>query len=352
MYKLFTLTYLSLDFAMAFVFRPPAPRLFLLVVALSGAIAPSCAAPSQNSRSDNSTDSVKVAVTQIVEHPSLNAVRDGLKTELESLGYSDGKNLSWSWESAQGNPSTATQIAQKLVGNRPDVIVAISTPSAQAAAATTPDIPIIFSAVTDPVEAKLVASIAAPGGNVTGVSDLTPVGEHLALIQRIVPTVKTVGVIYNAGEANSVSSVARLTAEAATRGIALKEATATNTAGVSTAAKSLVGVVDAIYVPTDNTVASALEAVLQVGIDNQLPVFAGDNDSVERGAIASLSFDYSGIGKDTAKLVDQVLKGANPGELPVVRPTTLTLMINPRAAAQMGVEVPEEVLSEAQTVLP
>lgn len=328
--------------------RLPPKHLLPLAAALSLTVATGC---STNSTKTSNSDTVTIAVTQIVEHPSLDAVRDGLKAELEAKGYTEGDNLTWDWQSAQGNPSTATQIAQKFVGDAPDVIVAISTPSAQAAASATQDIPIIFSAVTDPVDAKLVATAEAPGSNVTGVSDLTPVADHLELIQKIVPTTKTVGVIYNAGEPNSVSLVKLLKAAAAKQSISLEEATANNSAGVATAAESLVGQVDAIYVPTDNTVASALEAVLQVGIENQLPVFAGDNDSVERGAIASLSFDYSAIGKDTGALVDQVLKGANPGELSVVYPTNLELVINKGSAIQMGVEVPEALLSAAKTII-
>ncbi len=323
-------------------------HLLPIAAALSLTVTTGC---STNSTETTDSDTVTIAVTQIVEHPSLDAVRDGLKAELEAKGYTESDNLNWDWQSAQGSTSTATQIAQKFVGDAPDVIVAISTPSAQAVASSTQDIPIIFSAVTDPIDAKLVATAEAPGGNVTGVSDLTPVAEHLELIQKIVPTTKTVGVIYNAGESNSVSLFKLLQAAAKDQGISLEEATANNSAGVSTAAESLVGKVDAIYVPTDNTVASALEAVLQVGIENQLPVFAGDNDSVERGAIASLSFDYGAIGTDTGALVDQVLKGANPGELPVVYPTTLELVVNKGAASQMGIEVPETVLSEAKTII-
>jgi len=329
-------------------------RLLSLATALSLSLAAGC---SNNSETDSketgnlSEDAVAIAVTQIVEHPSLNAVRDGLKAELEAQGYTEGETLTWDWQTAQGNPSTAAQIAQKFVGDAPDVIVAISTPYAQAAAAATPDIPIVFSAVTDPLSAKLVATAEAPGANVTGVSDLSPVAEHLALIQRIVPETETVGVVYNAGESNSVSLVALLKAAAEGQGIALEEATANNSAGVSTAVESLVDKVDAIYVPTDNTVASALEGVLQVGIENQLPVFAGDNDSVERGAIASLSFDYRAIGKDTGAIVTQILQGSNPGELPVVYPTNLELVVNPGAAAEMGIEIPAEVLDEATTLV-
>ena len=302
-----------------------------------------------SSTSKASTKSI--AVTQIVEHPSLNAVRDGLKAELATQGYDADKTLKWQWQSAQGNPATATQIARKFVGESPDAIVAISTPSAQAIAAATPKIPVIFSAVTDPVGAKLVVNLDKPSGNVTGVSALTPIGKHLDLIAKITPKAKRIGVIYNAGEANSVTLVRLLKQEAPDRKMTIVEATISNSSGVSTAAQSFIGKVDAIYIPTDNTVASALESVLQVGIKNQIPVYAGDNDSVVRGAIASLSFDYFELGKETARLVIRIFKGESPGEIAVIVPQKLELYINAKSAATMGVKVPDAVLKEAAKVI-
>jgi putative tryptophan/tyrosine transport system substrate-binding protein len=292
-----------------------------------------------------------IAVTQIVEHPSLDAVRDSLKAELAAAGYEADKTLKWQWQSAQGNPATAAQIARKFVGEAPDVIVAISTPSAQALAAATPQIPLIFSAVTDPVGAKLVVNLDKPSGNVTGVSALTPIGQHLDLIAKITPQAKRIGVIYNAGEANSVTLVKLLKEEAPQRKMIIEEVTIANSSGISAAAQSLIGKIDAIYIPTDNTVASALESVLQVGIKNQIPVYAGDNDSVERGAIASVSFDYAEIGKETARLVLRVFKGEKPGEISVVVPQKLELHVNAKSAATMGVKVPEKVLQEAAKVI-
>ena len=146
-----------------------------------------------------------VAVTAIVEHPALDAARDGIREALAEAGWKEGENLTFSYESAQGNPATAAQIARKLVGDAPDVIVPISTPSAQAVVAATKDIPVVFTAVTDPVAAKLVASLEKPGGNVTGMSDLSPIGKHLDLVKEIMPAAKTLGVIYNPGEANSLT---------------------------------------------------------------------------------------------------------------------------------------------------
>jgi putative tryptophan/tyrosine transport system substrate-binding protein len=292
-----------------------------------------------------------VAVTQIATHPSLDAVRDGLKAELLAAGFEPEKTLKWQWESAQGSPATATQIAQKFAGENPNVIVAISTPSAQSAAQAAKQIPLVFSAVTDPIDAKLVANLEKPGGMITGVRDFGPVDQHLALMAKLVPQAKRVGVIYNAGESNSVSIVNFLKQSAAAKQMTIVEATVSNTAEVGSAAKSLVGRADVIYVPTDNTIVSALNSVLQVGIQNKLPVFAGDNESVEKGAIASLGFNYTDIGKQTGKIVVRILNGEVPGAIAVESPSKVELVINAKAAAQMGVKIPEAMLKDAVKVV-
>ncbi|MDJ1171816.1 ABC transporter substrate-binding protein [Roseofilum sp. BLCC_M154] len=292
-----------------------------------------------------------VAVTQIVEHPALDATRDGIQDELKAAGYTAGETLTWKWESAQGSPATAAQIASAFVAEKPDVIVAIATPSAQAAVSASSDIPVIFSAVTDPVGAKLVEKLDQPGGLVTGVSDLSPIENHVSLMQEINPNLKTIGVIYNAGEVNAVSLVNLLKEQAQAKGLSVVEATVANSSGVATAAQSLVGKADVIYVPTDNTVVSALESVLQVGIDNKIGVYSGDTDSVERGAIASLGFDYYDVGRQTGKQVVRVLQGESPGNLSVESVDTLNLYVNPKAAEAMGVTLPQSVIDRADTVV-
>lgn len=313
-----------------------------LTLVLSG-----CVAPDQGAKMPS------IAVTQIVEHPSLNAVRDGLQAGLAEAGFETGKTLDWQWQSAQGNPATAVQIAKTFAGDAPMAIVAISTPSAQAAAsalALAPKTALIFAAVTDPVAAKLVPSWEQPGDRTTGVSDRAPVAEHLALIQRILPQAKRIGTIYNAGESNSLASVAELKATASARTLTIVEMTVANSSDVAAAAKSLVGQVDVIYIPTDNTVASALESALKVGIDNKLPIFAGDNDSVKRGAIGSVSFNYFEMGKQTARLTAKILKGDSPGSLPVETPAKTELALNLKAAAAMGVTIPEAIVTSAAVV--
>ena len=292
-----------------------------------------------------------VAVTAIVEHPALDAARDGIKAELEAGGYAQGKNLAFTYESAQGNPATAAQIARKLVGERPDVIVPISTPSAQAVVGATKDIPVVFTAVTDPVGAKLVQDAGHPGGNVTGMSDLSPIGAHLDLVKEIMPDAETLGVIYNPGEANSVTLLELLKEEAPARGLTIREAPAPKSADVLAAAQSLVGNVDAIYVPTDNTVVTALEAIVKVGEQNKLPVYAGDTDSVPRGAIAAIGFNYFDVGRQTGRIVLRVLKGEKPGDIPVEGVRITELFVNPGAAERMGVAIPEAVAERAKTVV-
>lgn len=298
-----------------------------------------------------SAQDAKVAVTAIVEHPALDAVRDGVRDGLAEAGYKDGENLQFSYESAQGNPATAAQIARDFAGSEPDVIVPISTPSAQAVAAATRSIPVVFSAVTDPIAAELVKSNEAPGGNVTGVSDLTPVSEHVALVKELVPSATAVGFVYNPGEANSVALLALFRKAAEEEGLTVVEAAANKSADVQAAARSLVGKAQAMYVPTDNTIISALEALVGVAEENDLPLISGDTDSVERGALASVGFNYYQIGKETAAVVLRVLKGENPGSIPVTFASGSDLVVNRKAADAMGVVLPDAVVQRASKVI-
>jgi putative ABC transport system substrate-binding protein len=292
-----------------------------------------------------------VAITAIVEHPALDAVRDGVMKGLADAGHAEGTDVTFAYQTAQGNPATAAQIARQFVGDAPAVIVAISTPSAQAVAAATKEIPIVFSAVTDPVAAQLAASIDAPGGNITGVSDMAPIGDHVALIREITPDVKRLGVLYNPGEANSVSSLAAMKTAAEAAGIAIVEGPATKSADVQAAARSLVGKVDAIYVPTDNTIVSALESAVGVAIAAKLPLYAGDTDSVARGALAAVGFNYFDVGVQTAGVVDRILKGENPGAIPVVFAAGTDLQVNKATAAAIGLQLPQAVLDRASKVI-
>ncbi|WP_435102580.1 ABC transporter substrate-binding protein [Arhodomonas sp. AD133] len=293
-----------------------------------------------------------VKVTSIVEHPALDAVRQGTLDELEERGYTQGDNLDWEFQTAQGDVGIAGQIARKYVGDAPDVIVAIATPSAQAAvSAARGRIPVVFSAVTDPVDAKLVDSLEKPGGNVTGVSDMTPLDKHLAFIKELLPELETLGVPYNPGEANAAVLVDRLKELAPEQGVKIETASAPSTADVLAAARSLVGKVDAMYVTTDNTLMSAFESVAKVGMEADIPVFSGDTSIVDRGAAAGLGFDYYDIGRQTGALVARVLDGESAGEIPVQFIDKTLVHVNPEAASEMGLELPQQVIDNADEVV-
>jgi putative ABC transport system substrate-binding protein len=292
---------------------------------------------------------VYVASTAIVEHPALDAVRDGIKTYLEEHGYA-GDKMKFTYESAQGQPAIAAQIARKLVGEQPDVIVAIATPSAQAAVSASQDIPVVFSVVTDPIGAKVVPSLNQPGSNVTGLSDMVNVKQHLALMKEFLPELKRIGIPFNPGEANSVAIVEAMKAAAAEMGIEVIESAAPKSSDVMIAAKQLVGKAEAIYCSTDNTIISAFESVVKVGIDAQIPVFAADTASVERGAVAAVGYDYADLGRQTGELVLRVLQGEKPGDIDVKMAEGTNLFINSKMAQRMGVSIPQSVQQRANKI--
>lgn len=292
-----------------------------------------------------------VAVTAIVEHPALDAVRDGVRDELKAAGFENGKGLKFEFQSAQGNTGTAAQIARKYVGDKPAAIVAIATPSAQAVVAATKDIPVVYSAVTDPVAAKLVKSWDASGTNVTGVSDLSPLTRHLELIRRVAPAAKRVGVIYSPGEANSVAIVEALKKAAPAAGFVLVEASAPRSVDVAGAAQSLVGKADVIYAPTDNNVMSAFEGIVKVAQAAKIPVVAADTDAVKRGAVAALGLNYYDIGRQTGKVVVRILNGEAPGAIPSQTSQSFELFVNPAAAQKQGVTLSDELVKSAKFVV-
>lgn len=294
---------------------------------------------------------IKVGITQIVEHPSLDEARRGFIARMSELGYTEGVDITYDIQSAQGDLATAQTIARKFQSDGVDLILAIATPTAQAAAHLIKDIPILITAVTDPVAADLVESVARPGTNVTGTSDLTPVQAQLELLKEIVPSATRVGVVYNAGEVNSVVQVEIARKAAADLGLSLVEATAGNSSEVLQAAQSLQGRVDAIYVPTDNTVVSALESVVLVAERAKLPLIAGEADSVAKGALATIGIDYNKLGRQTADIAHRVLQGEDPAEIPIEYLTEQNVVLNLGAAQRMNVTIPESVLAKAVEII-
>ena len=292
-----------------------------------------------------------VKVTAIVEHPALDSVRKGALEELLAQGYVEGKDFSWEFQSAQGNSAIAGQIAKKFAGDKPSVIIAIGTPSAQAvAAAVRGQTPVVFSAVTDPVGAKLVKNLKKPGANITGASDVLPLENHLALMREMLPNLKTIGILFNPSEANSVAVVKEMRAISGKVGIEVLEGPAPDTNSVQSAARSLAGKVDAFYVPTDNTIVAAMEGASRISVENKIPLFASDNDSVPRGALAALGLSYQELGRETGKIAARILKGEKAGDIPVAILETNTLVLNADVAAKIGLNVPESILKRAEIV--
>lgn len=293
-----------------------------------------------------------ISVNQFVEHPALDAVLKGLQDYFKD----NGVNAEFKVHNAQANMGTATQIGQQMIGEKSDLLVAIATPSAQATAQALSKAPaglkrpLLFTAVTDPVAAGLVEAIDKPGEFVTGVSDLLPVEKHLEMITTYKPDIKKLAILYNAGEANSKAIVASVKELSSKFGFTVVEATAPKTADVYAAAKSLVGRCDAVFIPTDNTIVAALESVIKVGTQNKLPIFAADVDSVARGAVAAMGFDYYKHGYQTGAMAKKILEGAAPGSLPVEFQKELQLQINLKAAEAMGAPAPEMLLKQASKV--
>jgi putative ABC transport system substrate-binding protein len=313
-----------------------------LIIALAAATALGLPAHAEN---------VTVAVTAIVEHPALDAARDGVKEALAEAGYKEGENLTFLYESAQGNPATATQIARQFIGEAPTIIVPISTPSAQAVISATRDIPVVFTAVSDPLGAQLIKDMEKPGANVTGLSDMSPVAEHIALIKEVTPNAKSIGFVYNTGESNSVSTLELLKSEADKAGLTIVESVATKSSEVQGATRALIGRADVIYIPTDNTIVSAFEAAAGVAIEAKVPLYAADTDSVARGAVAALGFNYFDVGKQTGEVVVRILKGEKPGDIPVRVASGSNLVINKGVAAKIDMELPEAVVKRATQII-
>lgn len=277
-------------------------------------------------------DVMTIGIVQIVEHPSLDTIRESVIKELENQGFKDGENIKIDYQNAQGDQSNLNSICKKFVGDKVDLIIAIATPSAQAAAAATKDIPIIFSAVTDPLAAKLVADLNKPEANVTGTSDAIPVNKVLELCKELTPDVKKIGFLYTSSEVNSKSAIDEAKALAADFGLEYEEVTITNTSELQQAATSLAAKVDAIYTPTDNNIASAMPILAEVGRQTGTPVYVGADSMVSDGGYATIGVNYADLGVKTAEMAIKVLNGTPVSEIPVVTLTDFQKVINKTTA--------------------
>lgn len=288
----------------------------------------------------------KVAISQFVEHPSLNAVKDGIIAALADGGLVEGQNLVVDFQNAQADFNNLQPISQRIKEGKPDVAVGIATPSAQSLVDEITDLPVVFAAVTDPLDAKLVPTLEAPGANVTGASDSNPDAIHqlMDFIAAEFPEVKKVGIVINKGEPNAVVMADTAKARLAEHGIELVEAAIANSSDIPIAAQSLVGQVDALYVTLDNTVVEAIDILIDVAYTHDLPFFTSDRDTVEAGAFATVGFKYYDHGYEVGEMLLEILKdGKNPGDMDVRKPQNLDFILNLGTAEEMGITVTDEM---------
>ncbi len=298
-----------------------------------------------------SGDMLKVGIVQLTEHPSLNTIRESIIQGLEDEGYVDGENIKIDYQNGQNDMSIMKNIAQTFVGNEVDVIIAIATPAAQAALSETTDIPIVFAAITDPVDAGLIDSLEAPGGNVTGTSDEVSAADIMDLAKEINPEFKTIGALYNVGEDNSNAVVKGLKDYAAKNGFKVVESTFTNSSEVQQAAQYLADKADVVFSPIDNTVASSMAVVTDIFNKQQIPFYVSADSMVQDGGLATYGIDYTVLGKETATMVADILEGASPATMAVKKMSDMKVYINTDTAKAIGMEIPSSVMEKA-TVLP
>lgn len=312
-----------------------------LATMTTGLLLGACGNSSETGNSE--TENVNVGILQYMEHDSLSKAREGFVSELEEAGYIEGENLTLNYQNAQGDQANLQSMSESLVGDN-DVILSIATPAAQSLATVTQEDPILFTAVTDPVDAGLVAENEVPGGNVTGTSDMVPIEEQVALLLSLAKDAETIGIIYNSSEPNSKiqADLAQEAIEA--EGLEVKALTVTTTNDVQQVMTTLAQEVDAVYIPTDNTLASTMPTVGEIALEYKLPVVPGSAEMVEAGGLATYGINYEKLGRQTAQMALQIIEeGADPAEMPVETSDTLELVINEEVAESLGID-PESIV--------
>ena len=291
-------------------------------------------------KADKKKDVFRIGISQFITHQSLDATREGFVDELDKQGYVEGKNIEIDLQNAQGEQRNLKTISQQLAESS-DVVLAIATPSAQSLANTTQTTPVIFSAVTDPVSAKLVESREHPGGNVTGTSDQSSdaISTQINLIKKVLPKAKTIGILYTQSEPNSVvqkDEAKRLLEE---KGFTVVEKTILDSNNVKAAAESLMAEVDMVFVPTDNIISSTMETVKQVSIKHKVPVFGGSTEMIAVGGLYNYGTNYEELGRQTARMLIRILKGEKPENIAVELPEKLELHTNQEMADALGIDI-------------
>lgn len=291
-----------------------------------------------------------VGILQFVSHPALDTITKGVKDALKEAGYQEGKNLKIVFQNGQADQSKLATMSQQLVDKKADVLVGVATPAAQSLANTTKDIPIVLGAVTDPVGAKLVASLDNPGGNVTGVSDQPPVASQIKLGKELLPDAKTVGMLYSSTEVNSKYQVNEASKTAESLGMAVKEYPVASTNEIAQTVQVMSQNVDFIYIPLDNTIANAMQAVVGEANKSKTPIITSVDTMVEQGGLATVGIDQYTLGKKTGQMVVQILKGADPSVTPVYTFKEGVTVLNEKQAEFLGIQIPDNLKKEAQIV--
>lgn len=327
----------------------------VLAILMLALVVTGCGGGSTDDKKSDVADSdktYKVGIVQFVEHEALDQANKGMVDGLKAEGFEVGKNLEIDQQNAQADQANLKNIADRFVGNKVDLICAIATPAAQTMANTTSDIPIVGTAITDYVEAKLAESNEKPGSNVTGTTDMNPVEEQVDLLLELAPGAKAIGVIYTSSEINSQIQADRVKEYATSKGINVEEVTISNVNDMQQAALSLVGKVDAVYVPTDNNVASSMPILADITRENNLPVVSGEEGPVRAGATATIGISYYELGKQAGIMAAKILKGeATPAEMPIEEQKTYTTVINKKEADAIGLTIPQEILDKADEIL-
>ncbi len=288
---------------------------------------------------------VNIGVAQLLTHPALDATLKGFKDALASQGFEEGKNVSYDIQNAQGEQSNCITIANTFANKKPDLILAIATPTAQAVAKVISDTPVLVTAVTDPAEAKLVASNEKPGRNVSGTSDKTPVKEQISLLKEIVPNIQNIGILYTSSETNSQLQAKWAQAACEELGLKSQVFTISNTNEIQQVAQSMVGKVQAVYIPTDNMLASGMKTVAAVTTSAKLPLIVGEVGPVENGGLCTVGINYEKLGYQTGLMAAKVLKGeAKPADMPIEYQNEYDISYNGSVAKQIGVTLPEKIL--------
>ena len=322
-----------------------------LALFLAGLITATSLIGCQKSETSSSEgENVKIGITQLVQHPALDSAREGFIEGLKEKGYEEGKNIVIDYQNAQGDAATSQTIAQKFVSEKKDLILAIATPAAQAVYNATKEIPTVFTAVTDPISAGIAKDWTSSQTNLTGVSDMVPVNKQLELLLELVAEVKTLGVVFNTSEANSVVQVDELKEEAAKLNIEVKEIGVTNVNEINQNLTSVIDKVDALYTPTVNTIASAYDLVTKIALENNVPILGAEEAIISVGGLCSIGIDYFKLGKETAYKAVEIIEGKKPEEIEISTLSEMNITINTDVASKLGITIPEDINKIANKV--